>query len=336
MKQLYTFLFVCSICFTNAQTLTQSFNEPVIGDIDKNYKLDTVAYPAGLPISVTGSTSVWDFSKASGIFPMVVDSFISPAAAAGASAYPTASYAQHRDILNTFYKSTTSPSQTELLGAYSPSLTLTFTNSAIIAGYPVNYGYNLTDPVSGTFKYNTTNGACNGNITISADGLGSVKLPNGSTIPNVLRLKSVEILTLSIGVLPFGSFNQTIYNYYEPNKKFPILSLNYTKYQLIAGTPTITALVYGNSSYFPIVGLNEIAGNSALWQVYPNPCHDVLQLQSITSLVPSEYKIYAINGALLRSGTVQSDIQVADLIPGMYYLELKSGETIVRKKFMKE
>ena len=334
MKHTFTLLFFAALFGMRAQSLTQSFNEPIIGDIDKNYRLDTSAYTTGLPISVTGSTAIWNFSNVAGIFPMIVDSFISPTAATGASTYPSASYVQHRDILNTFYKSTTSPSQTELLGAYSPSLTLTFTNSAIIAGYPVNYGYNLTDPVSGSFKYNTTNGACNGNITISADGLGTVNLPNGISVPNVLRLKSVEILTLSLGVLPFGSFNQTIYNYYEPGKKFPILSLNYTKYQLIAGTPTITALVYGNNNYFPIVGLDEFSSSSE-WNTYPNPFSDYLTLEHSSNL-PVTYRIYALDGKLLQSGECQKVIDTQNLQPGFYVLEWKSGETLFRKKIMKE
>jgi len=140
MKYIYSLLFLVAFASQHAQTLTQSFNEPVIGDIDKNFRLDTSAYTSGLPTNVTGSNCTWNYTNLTGTYPMIVDSFISPTGVPSATAYPTASYTQHRDALYTYYKSTTSPQQTELLGAYSPSLTVTFTNSGIIAGYPVSYG----------------------------------------------------------------------------------------------------------------------------------------------------------------------------------------------------
>ena len=240
MKRLYVFLFSFFLFTVKSQTLTQSFNEPVVGDIDKGYRMDTSAYTSGLPANITGTNCVWNYSNLIGSFPLVVDSFIAPSAAVGATANPATTFAQHRDLLYTFYKSTANPSQTELLGAYSPSLTLTFTNSAIIATYPVSYGYNLSDPVSGSFKYLTTNGACNGNITISVPGIGTIKLPNNINISNVLCLKSVEILTLSVGIAPLGTFNQTIYkipNFFFISIKnmWPVLMQHYIGGRIPAG-----------------------------------------------------------------------------------------------------
>ncbi|MCC6373000.1 MAG: T9SS type A sorting domain-containing protein [Bacteroidia bacterium] len=336
MKYFYKALLVLAIGNLNAQTLTQSFNEPIVGDVDKNYKMDTSAYTAGLPVSITGSNCVWNFGNMNGIYPMVIDSFISPLGATGATAYPSASYVQHRDILYTYYKSTTSPQQTELLGAYSPSLSLTFTNSAIIAGYPVNYGYFLSDPVSGSFKYNTTNGACNGSITISADGLGTVNFPNNVTIPNVLRLKSVEILTLSIGILPFGTFNQTVYNYYKPSQKFPILSINYTTYQLLAGTPTITAVIYGNNNYFTVAGIKSELLNSDENGVHPNPFSHQLFLNSKKADEDNRYLFYNASGQLALETKDLNDSQIEALRAGIYFLEIKNARGTVHQKIVKE
>lgn len=334
MKNFYTLLFVTFIFCSPAQTLTQSFNEPVIGDIDRSNRLDTSAYTSGLPTSVIGNNCAWDFTKLVGIFPMVIDSFITPAAAQNGSAFPTASYAQNRDKIYSFYKSSTSPAQTELLGGYTPSLSLTFTNSAVIAGYPVSYGYNLSDPVSGSFKYNSTNGACNGNITITADGIGTLNLANGISIPNVLRLKSVEILTLSTSFIPVGSFNQTIYNYYMPGKKFPVVNINYTTYQLLAGTPTITALVYGNKDYFGIVGLEENNSNAAQYQVYPNPFQSTFNISK--QLNNLEYFVYNLEGRLLIQTKSNESTEFSNLQKGIYFLEIKDGDKLHRQKIVKD
>lgn len=336
MKKIYISFFTLLALFTQAQTLTQSFNEPVVGDVDKNYRLDTSAYTSGLPISITGTNCVWNFSNLTGTFPMIVDSFMLPAAAVGATAYPGASFVQHRDQLYTYFKSNTTSTQTELLGAYSPSMSLTFTNSAIIAGYPVNFGYNLTDPVSGTFRYNTTNGACNGNITISAPATGTVNFPNNVSIPNVICLKSVEILTLSVNLFPFGTFNQTIYNFYMPGKKFPILNINYTTYQFIAGTPTITAYVYGSNNYYTVAGIPSAQLDASSIQVYPNPFHDQLNIQTNAMPYENTYSVFDLSGQLMFSSIGVGSFETAELAPGIYLLEIKNKTGSYHKKIIKD
>ena len=265
---------------------------------------------------------------------MVIDSFITPVAAFGATAYPGASFVQHRDQLYTYYKSNTTATQTELLGAYSPSMSLTFTNSAIIAGYPVNFGYNIIDPVSGSFRYNTTNGACNGNISISAPATGTVNFPNNVSIPNVICLKSVEILTLSVNVFPFGTFNQTIYNFYMPGKKFPILNINYTTYQFIAGTPTITAYVYGSNNYYTVAGIPQANMEAANVKVYP--FHEQLYIQTNATPTENTYSVFDLNGQLMLSSVGLSSFETATLASGIYVLEIKNKTGCYHQKIIKD
>lgn len=336
MKKIYCLFLLISCVHIHSQTLTQSFNEPSIGDVDKNYRLDTSAYTNGLPLNVTGNNCTWNFTNINGIFPMIVDSFLSPVGIPSSTAYPSASYVQHRDNLYTYYKSTTSPQQTELLGAYTPTLAITFTNSGIIAGYPVNYGYSVSDPVGGTFKYNTTNGVCIGNITISADGLGTVNLPNNVSIPNVLRLKSVETLTLSTSILPVGTFSQTIYNYYQPGRKFPILNLNYTAYQLLAGTPTITAFVYGSNNYFVVAGVEQNILTKESFNVFPNPFHDQLFITAKNQEGDNEFLFYDLNGRTVLKTKSATDNDIEKLVPGVYFLEIKNERGSFHQKIIKE
>lgn len=334
MKQLYCLLFGIMLANSNAQ-ITQNFNEPIIGDTDKNYRLDTSAYTTGLPISITGSNCVWNFANLLGTFPVVVDSFITPSAAVNGTAYTAATYAQHRDVLYTFYKSSSSPSQTELLGAYSPSLSLTFTNSAIIANYPINFGYSASDPVSGNFKANTQNGACVGNISISAPGQGTLILPNSNVFQNVICLRSVEILTLSLGISPIGTFNQTIYNYYAPGIKFPVLNINYTTYQFIAGTPTITAYVYGHSDYFSVAGIRENQLDKSDYDIFPNPFHERLIVTSRSSY-ENEYVLYDIHGkCVLRAGSYES-MHTEELAAGVYILQIRNKYGQLHQKVIKD
>jgi hypothetical protein len=307
----------------------------VVGDVDKNSRLDTSAYNAGLPSSITGSNVVWDFSKVIGMYPVMFDSILSPSAAAGASLFPAATYVQSRSGINSFFKSNASPSQTELIGVYSPSLTITFTNSAIVLTYPGSYGYSATDPVTGTFKYNTTTGVCNGSINVVADGIGTLKLPDNVSFQNVLRFKSVQQLTMTASLLPIGTINQSVYAYYVSGKKFPILTVQYQKYQFLVGTPTITAIAYGNFNYFTIAGIDKTSLDKKS-DVYPNPFHDKLFLKEDNNKVLREFRFYNFQGQLLSQITSLEDFSGNELQPGIYFLEIKDESGSYFKKLIKE
>jgi hypothetical protein len=333
MKKIYSvLLFFFATAIVNGQTVTQAFNEPSIGDVDKNYNLDTSAYTSGLP-SATGTNVVWDFTQVNGAFPVVIDSMLAPSSAVGGSAHPTATYVQKRSGVNSFFMS--APNQTEWLGVYSPSLSVTFTNSAIIATYPVSYGYSSTDPVTGTFKYNSTTGVCNGKLTVIADGVGTLKLPNNVTFQNVLRLRSVEQLTMTTGFITAGTINQAIFSYYAPGIKYPVITAQYQKYQLVVGTPTITAMAYGNFNYFTVAGLNE-TGLDPKMEIYPNPFHDKLFAKGDLALKEYEFMLYNVQGQLVERTQALENLSVSGLPPGIYLLEIKNRSGSVYRKMVKE
>jgi hypothetical protein len=335
MRSYFVILFLFTAAAGHAQTLTQPYHEPVVGDVDRNYRLDTSAYTNGLPTNITGNNVVWDFTLLAGAFPMIIDSFIAPSAASGNTNYPAATFVQHRDIVYSFFKSTTSPQQTELLGAWSPTLSLTFTNSALVVTYPVSYGYNMTDPVSGTFKYANTNGACNGSITVMADGIGTLKFPGNVSFQNVLRLRSIEQLTASVGIFPVGNIDQFIYSYYAPGKKYPVLTIQYQKYQLLAGQPTITAQAYGNYSFFPVAGMED-ASTDDLPLIWPNPFSDELHVSASPDDGETEVRVFALDGKQVMFSRGQKTIPAANLSPGVYILSISNRHGTWYRKVMRE
>lgn len=334
-KFLLTCFFAGIASLLSAQTLTQAANEPVAGETDRRYRLDTSLFTSGLPHGVKGNGVVWDFTKLQGTYPITVDSFNLPTASPGNSLYTGATYVQHLDELYSYYKSVQSPSQTELLGAWSTSLILTFTNTAIVAGYPVSYGYSINDPVSGSYKYNTTTGPCNGSIQVSADGTGTLNLPGNVTFTNVLRMKTVQTVTLASGIFPVGSYQQVTYNYYSGNQKFPIINFRYSTYQLLIGTPTITAYGYGMDDYFTIVGLNQNTLNNAC-AVYPAPFHDQLHINAECTQNVSRYRFYSLSGALLAESTELTESIFHSLPNGLLFLELEGSNGVFRQKVYKE
>lgn len=62
MKNLFIFLTLLLPTTLFQQTLTQAANEPAVGDTEDLYAIDTTAFSSGLPIAITGSTAVWNFT----------------------------------------------------------------------------------------------------------------------------------------------------------------------------------------------------------------------------------------------------------------------------------
>lgn len=272
MKRLFTSFFALfAVFFSNSQTLTQAANEPVAGDQDRLYYIDTAAYSSGLPNNVSGNSAVWNFTNLQALSPADTTFYVAPSSVPSSTDYPGCSVVQH-GYLDIFIKSTTSPTtQTEILGVRSGTFNLTFTNTAIAARYPVSFGSGTTDALAGTYTALGFNGPCSGVITTTADGFGTLNLPDNLSYNNVLRVKSVQTVTLTQFFIPVATVIQTIYNYYHNTQKFPILSVNYQVISIAAtGSNIATSYVTGSTGAF-VTGLNENSVNDEQISFYPNP-----------------------------------------------------------------
>lgn len=336
MKKILLAIFILSGVFTKSQTLTQTANEPKVGDVDIEYLMDTTAFTSGLPISVTGSNCVWDFSGLSS-YTVLTNNYLSPTAVPSASAYAGCSLVQESGLSYTFLKSVATPSaQTELIGLTLPLGSVNFTNTAIAARYPISYSYSLTDNVSGSFSSTITNGSCSGNITTKADGLGTLNLPQGQNYTNVLRVKTFLSLSLVAGFIPIATVKQTIYSYYHISNKFPVLNINYTAMQITgSSSPTISASVQGNSAMLlALQKLNQVNENAV--SIYPNPAKSTLVIANNSMLKIDKIKVFnMLNQLVLESPQVES-LNVSALCSGNYFMLIETEKGSVYKRFIKE
>ena len=335
MKKIIVILLSIIFCNINGQTLTQTFNEPKVGDVDKVWDIDTSAYFAGLPITTTGSNVVWNFtSLVTGSVSLLT--YLTPTAVPSATAYTGCSMVLEDNGSYTFLKSVTSPSaQTELLGLDIGFGSVKLTNSAIAAKYPVSYGYNETDQVSGSFSSTITNGTCSGNMVTVADGSGTLNLPSGVSLTNVLRLKSVLNITLTAFFIPVATAKRTVYSYYHSTKKFPILNITYTEVGATASTPSVTGVVTGN--YFVLIGEaeNERLTNKSV-NFYPNPVQNSLNFTNVNQLKSGEIKIYNQLWELVLNKPFENQVDISELESGIYYYQIQSNGFSNTKRFIKE
>jgi hypothetical protein len=89
------------------------------------------------------------------------------------------------------------------------------------------------------------------------------------------------------------------------------------------------------------VGVHEIAGGGKI-SVYPNPATDVLNIQLSKAENKTSVVLYDVRGsvAFKNEYTVLNgkniSVPVTQLTKGLYICEIKTGNTIIREKFVKE
>jgi hypothetical protein len=342
MKKIYFNLFAVLFLsqISNAQlSLSQTNYEPIVGDTNKAYLVDTGLVNIKTINAVTGSNALWDFSSLSVLGNSITSTiYTSTASASSATNFPGSTFVQSN---SNFFKSVVTPSaQTELLGSALIGASLNFTNSAIVSKYPFTYPNNYTDSYSGTVTY-TSNGTFSGSITVNADGTGTLNLPGGQVFTNVLRVKSTQN-TVANNVIPFipVTVRVTNYDYYHASQKYPIFNVNYNSIAIL--TPTITATIRANVKS-TIVGINE---NTLLNQnlvMYPNPAKDYFNFNLInTTNEIVNVTIYNTLGQLVKTinlgneAVIQKAIVISDLKSGIYIVKTSLGNAVSARRLVIE
>ncbi len=341
MKKLY-FLFTAFIGIAglnvNAQlTLTKLANEPVAGNTYTNVAYDSVAI---IPKS-TGAAQVWNFSAATkrvGSNVEIPYSFTTAAAVASASNYAGCNLVEvgNSGSVYTYYKTT--PTQFELLGQSFSGGGFNFSNSAIVAVWPIAFGYNVIDPIAGSVTLGALTANATGNQTVSASGNGTLILPGGITLSNVLQVRATQSLTASL-LIATATINATNFQYYHASEKFPIVNVSYQRIVTAGSSPTVTAGMSINASAIPI-GLKEYNLSASDVQLYPNPATDLVMLEFTNpSINAFELEVYNQLGQLVHrkayTNTNTASCHLNELSTGIYFFKLKTNQGVLTKKVVK-
>ncbi|MGZ4097820.1 MAG: T9SS type A sorting domain-containing protein [Bacteroidia bacterium] len=334
MKKIYVALLSCLFAgqVAHAQlTLTKAFNEPVSGNTNAYNGYDSLA--AGIPKN-TGAGLVWNFSACPQNTATSASTFTTPASVPNSANYPGVTVVEDMGGGNyNFYKSATTPTtQFEFLGVDGPNLTFSLTNSAIQAVWPVNFGYSKTDNYSGTITA-PASGNIDGTVTVNGSGTGSVIIPGGTVFSNVLQIKTVNTLTLSVaGGVYTGTIIGTDYNYYHSSQKFPILQVSYQKQTFSSfGSPTVSATGNITVNSAVITGLND-KNFEATFQIFPNPAKDYFNV-NLTNAgnATGVIEIYNGIGALVKvvnlgnASTLEEKVSLSGLSSGIYIVKTTLG-----------
>jgi hypothetical protein len=346
MKKIYFAIFSALLCnhISKAQlTLTKAVNEPVIGDLSVYHRWDSTSALDNNP----GPNTFWDFSALTTNTAVTVSQYTTVASTPSASAFSNATFAEFDGNAGyTYWKATTTATpQLELLGIIQPSLSINLNNnSAIVAVWPIAYGYNKNDALAGTVTTATAGlgGTATGNINTLGSGTGTVLLPGGLTFTNVLQVTATQTINIALmfGPIPAGTATVISKNvqYYHSSQKFPILTANY---QTVSGSFSgNTASIRINNNV--IQSIKEGSLNADLL-VYPNPAADHLNI-SLTNQKAETVTVKILNnlGQLVKavelgkSTNINQQIDLSGLSSGIYIIKTNVGAASSSKKLIIE
>lgn len=212
------------------------------------------------------------------------------------------------------------------------------TNAEKLMEYPFSLNDISTDAYSGTL-YNatiaTTGTPCNGSITSSVDGRGTLILPGDISFSNVLRHKITEKTTANINFLGFpvlATVERKQYDYYDLSTSslplFSYIRISYAAGMLASGVVTLVLSSVEPGSLPSTASLSNIYNNE--FNLYPNPTSNSFRINGDIE-IGTTLQIIDPNGREVlgyQSIDNTSDIDISSLNPGIYFVNIKTGDKL--------
>jgi hypothetical protein len=175
----------------------------------------------------------------------------------------------------------------------------------------------------------------NGNVQIQADAQGTLILPNGTTLTNVLRLHITETFSgkydFGTGPMEIMSVNDDYYYWFHEDYKMPVMVYGITSVNSIGGNQQSKAL-----RFQPIENTTDIVSNSyKSISVYPNPAKDIVNV--ISDINFDMAFIYDVTGKMVKAvNVINKTVDITDISAGIYSLELKADGQSFKTKIVVE
>ena len=342
MKKILLSTFLFASVSANAQMT--SANEPAIGETSTMFLCDSLSDNLN---AISGSGVTWDYTGLNGYQgeTRVVD-VVDPASTPFAASYPASSKAfQVENTLTTYFTSTASERVSQGFQFNEASfgdVLATYTNDEqTMVTYPFALGGLIVDAYDGNVDY-TFNGfpvseTLTGTAYLWVDGQGTLDLPNGISLPNVIRYKSIDTAATIVPLLGAAELMKTQYEYYDyTDQNLPIFIHTTISLALPGGGLPLAELSLVLSKYEAnYASIDDI--NKFTFNVFPNPAKDMISVKGNFS-AEATGSIIDQSGRVLETINIQSgqSINISDLATGSYFFAIQDSGFITTKTIVKK
>lgn len=308
-----------------------TFHNFAPGDVFFTLTCDTLAEPG-----TAGANQTWDFSAIT-VTSSGSSTALSPSATPYAASYPNATVSTSVGDMYSYSKCNTAGLYIE--GAAQPSSTVIYSNDQQYLSYPFTYNSSITDAFSGTV-ITGMNGTITGTSTTTADGYGTIILPGGATINNVLRVKNTYTRTDDFGTF-ISTYTNESYAWYSSTRKGPVFSvgtLTTDFFGMVTVVKTVSA--DGNS-----VGMKEIETEPS-FSIFPNPAAGQVYMDvKKLAITDANVEVMDVLGNIVFSGSIDK-MEISDkglslinsniLNSGTYFVRINTGSSSSVQKLIVE
>jgi hypothetical protein len=312
--------------FTQAQTLTAP--DLLAGD---SFTMGVLiaASPEGQP----GENMVWDYSN---LTPS--DSYNGQYLPASPSAYeddyPGATWRLEANSQTAYYNF--GPDFFEFFGGIEEGASYPLSNSERFFPYPYNYGETHEDDMGGILNIQGVTTYRSGLSQSALDGYGSLALPVGVQIEDVLRIRVNRSISDSTIM---GTTQYVIDQIFFTQNGLVAPLITHTFLQIIVGIDT-TEYNYTEILQAYLMGVEDIAPQESYsFALFPNPAQDKVQM--VWGAAPEIIEIRDAAGRLVKSltgipGISSQQFDVSEWAPGMYTVTAISGDAKKTKQLIVE
>ncbi len=220
-----------------------------------------------------------------------------------------------------------------ITGGLSQEVTLAYSQDAAVMGtFPLEFNYNFTDNLQGTFTSTMFNGDIlpTSTITTSVDAWGTLQV--GTFEGEVTRLKIEQTLDLSVEGFSIGQGVQTTYLYYDAASE----DLVFRTTRLNIPFADIDETVMEALSILTLSD-RSIDAPKAAFSILENPVRNVLKLSVSNHLAISAIRILDVSGRLVkRIANDDPYMNIGALHSGTYIISLDTNVGALTSKFIKE
>jgi hypothetical protein len=266
----------------------------------------------------SGPNAGWDFST------LTADSratmqYVAPATTPQGAQFPAATVAQVGGG-NTFYYQATA-SGVQLAGTVSDGLVIPCTAPGLYLPFPCTYQTTWSDPEAASFVADGTPVTRTGTTTGEADGQGTLVMPDGSIVGDVLRMHWMDPVTDATAMFSFDIVYDS-HLHYVAGLDRPLLQVvdSTLSFNGFSETVQFTQWTDGLSS-----GAFNKAGDGPV-QVYPNPATVQLTLRDGSGDLTVAL-LYDATGRVVRDQALNNGRAVVDVthVPaGLFIVEFRN------------
>ncbi|MBL4716250.1 MAG: T9SS type A sorting domain-containing protein [Bacteroidia bacterium] len=315
--------------YSKAQiTLTSDAHTP---NVSSTYNYISASSPT-FKFRQDGPNQTWNFSDTTGST-MTFD-YLSLSNASDPISFPLANLVESSTGGENYYAN--SSSELTLEGHYlALYYRIIYSDKREHLQFPFTYGDVINESYAGTVENIQASQTFNRNglLEIKADGYGTLVLPY-DTISNVLRIRSVYAYVDSMGSTFVGSYNDTIYTWYNANTNNFIASVTISYANSWLQIFAFTYLEEG-----AIIGISNYLDKDHTITIYPNPASTQVSIE-IPVKDHSMYDIQIINniGEVVLEKyyeyNTKMELNIEKLNPGIYFITVRNSNSIATKRIV--